>query len=125
MSPGKDTKEEEETSMAKQFFYTGIDYKGDKYMERYTRAGRWAKIDYTMSGVPFFRYNNRRYKLDDFISMSSDWSVGLASTIKAADGETVVLSGYESDNYYKTLFIEVSEGGEAVRVYRYEGTETE
>ena len=111
----------------KAFFYTGKDYINREYREKYTRVSRWIKIDYTPTEAarPFFRHDNKRYYLDDFLRTGSPWS-GLASeAIKAADGEAVNLAGYEAEVYYKPLFVEIDDGGEAVRLYRYEGSETE
>lgn len=110
--------------MAKRFFYNSVDFNNRGFSEIYNRVSRWVKIDYTPSGSPFFRHNNRRYHLDNFIRLGSFCSAPM-EPITAADGETVTLNGYEIDSYYKTLFIEISDGGEAVRVYRYEGTQWE
>lgn len=107
----------------KEFTYTGKTYDGRTYTERYTRASRWMKVDYTLSGRPFFRHNGRRYHLDNFTRV--ELAAYGSGTITAEDGEQVVLEGFESDRYYKPLFVEFGDGCEAVRVYRFEGTETE
>jgi len=111
----------------KSFYYTGKTYQNATYTEKYTRVSRWIKIDYTPTenARPFFRHDNKRYYLDDFLRTGSPWSAGIASEIKAADGETVILAGYEAEQYYKPLFVELDEAGEAARLYRYEGSETE
>lgn len=109
----------------KKFFYEGSDYLHRTYRETYTREGTWKRIIYTLAGVPYFRHNNKRYKLDDFLRLGTPWTSGLATEIMSADGEAVTLAGYEAETYYKPLFIEIDDSGEACRVYRYEGTERE
>ena len=108
--------------MNKQFFYKSEDYLHRTYTETYTREGRWKKINYTLSGNPYFTHNGKRYRLDDFLRAGA---AGFTTEIKSKDGEAVALAGYEGETYYKPLFIEIDEGGEACRVYRYEGSTTE
>lgn len=107
----------------KKFYYTGKNYLNATYTETYTRMGRWCRINYNQNGEPFFRHDNRRYYLESFIRCGSAWLEPVEIT--STDGEKVSLAGGESDNYYKPIFIELSEGGEAVRVYQFEGTETD
>ena len=113
------------------FTYTGKNYINADYTETYTRVSRWIKINYTIprrdedESKPFFRHDGKRCFLDDFLRTGSPWSAGITSEITAADGEAVNLAGYEADVYYKPLFVEIDEGGEAVRLYRYEGSNTQ
>ena len=113
----------------KKFYYTGKTYQNATYTEEYSRVSRWIKIDYTIprseeaESRPFFRHGNRRYYLDNFIRCGSAWIAPLQ--IESKDGEKIDLAGQESDNYYKPLFIEIDAGGEAVRVYQYNGSETD
>ena len=111
--------------MRRQFYYKGQDYLHRDYTETYTRVSRWIRIRYNMSGDPFFIYDGHRYKLDDFLRTNTMWSVGIADKVEADNGEQVSLAGYEAEQYYKPLFVELSETCEAVRLYRYEGTERE
>ena len=104
------------------FFYKGIDYLKREYVETYERVSRWIRIDFNGKGEPYFRFRNRRYKLDDFLRCNSAW-VQWNNKIANAKGEEILLSGYEADSYYKPYFVELSECGEAVRVYQYLGTE--
>ena len=108
--------------MKKHFYYTGESHNGATYKEEYTRASRWLKINYTTAenSRPYVRHNNKRYYLEDFIRLSA---YGYNTEVTAADGETVTLSGSETDVYYKPYFIEIDESGEAARLYTYEGTE--
>ena len=109
----------------KAFFYTGKTYNGATYTETYVRESRRIRIDYTPTedARPYFRHNNRRYYLDDF--MRTFYPSYKPLEIVSADGERVSLHGQEADQYYKPLFVELSEDGETVRVYRYEGSETD
>lgn len=109
----------------KVFYYTGKDYTRRDYKEKYTRVSRWIKIDYTPTEAarPFFRHANKRYYFDDIMRVNYPGTT--PTEIKAEDGETVLLSGYDSTTYYKPLFVELDDGGESVRLYRYEGSETE
>ena len=109
--------------MPKKFYYTAKNYYGATFRETYTRESRRIRIDYTPAGDPFFRHAGRRYKLDDFMRINCmSWE---PTEIKAADGETVYICGHEAEVYYKPLFIEIDDAGETVRLYRYEGTETD
>ena len=105
----------------KKFYYTGRNYYGATYTETYTREGRAKKILYTLTEAsrPYFRHNGRRFYLDDFLRNTAPIE------IEAADGEKITLHGYEAEQYYKPLFIELDDAGEYCRVYRFEGTETD
>ena len=109
----------------KSFYYTGKTYQNATYTETYKRESRWMRIDYTPTenARPFFRHYGKRYYLDDFIRIG--YPDSHTTEIKAADGETVTLCGHEADQYYKPLFIELDDAGEAARLYRYEGSETD
>lgn len=108
----------------KKFYYIGENYK-----ETYTRRGRWKKIDYTIprdpekESRPFFRHNGKRFYIDNFIR--TNYPNGEYTEIQATDGEKAFLHAQQIDEYYKPYFIELDEGGEAVRVYQYEGSESE
>ena len=105
----------------KLFFYKGKTYQNATYTETYTRSSRWIKINYTLTeeARPYIRHDNRRFYLDDFMRNSF---CGIPTEIEAADGEKVQLAGHDATTYYKPYFIELSEDGEAARLYRYEGT---
>lgn len=108
--------------MSKQkIFYEKVN---NDYIEVYKRVSRWIKIDFTLKGVPFFRHNNRRYKLDDFLRINYPYydSEVITDTINAKDAKEVIqLSGYEANEYYKPLFIEISDSGDGVRLYQFDG----
>ena len=59
--------------------------------------------------TPSFWFNNRRYYLDDFMrTHNNPW---------IADTYPENIHGYESDEYYNPLYIELI-GDEAVNVYK-------
>lgn len=105
------------------FFYKGIDYLKREYVETYERVSRWIRIDFNGKGEPYFRFRNRRYKLDNFLRTNSSVYSPLGNAISNAKGEDVILSGYEADEYFKPYFIELSEYADYVRVYQYLGME--
>ena len=113
----------------KKFYYTGKTYQNATYTEEYTRVSRWIKIDYTIprseeaESRPFFRHGNRRFYIDDFIR--TNYPSGDYTEIESKDGEKATLHAYQADQYYKPYFIELDESGEAVRVYQYNGSETD
>lgn len=109
----------------KKFYYIGKDYQKATYKETYTREGRWKKIEYTAAeeSRAYFRHNGRRYYIDNFLRIG--YPNPHTVEIEAADGEKITLCGHESEVYYKPLFIELDDAGEAARVYRYEGSETD
>lgn len=104
------------------FYYNGTDYLHRAYTEIYERVSRWIRIDYNANGEPYFRFRNKRYKLDNFLRCNSAWS-SWNDKIHNDKGEEVTLAGYEADVYYKPFFVEISDCGEGVRVYQYLGTE--
>lgn len=106
----------------KAFYYTSKDFTGATYREIYHRVSRWIKINFTLSGVPFFTYDGHRYKLDNFIRCDYFASC-CASEVISDKGEKITLAGYQGDVYYKPYFIEIDSAGESVRVYEYQGSE--
>ena len=60
---------------------------------------------------PSFWYGNRRYFLDNFIRCHNNpWS---------SDNFPEHIHGYEADEYYHPIFIELVGGDQAVNVYEY------
>ena len=86
------------------------------------------KIGYNLQGEPFFRYKNKRYYLDNFLRVHYPFidTMIITDTINALQSKEIIqLAGYESDIYYKPLFLEIGDSGENVRLYRYIGTNKE
>lgn len=73
----------------------------------------WIEIDYVEDGQesnrPSFVFEGNRHFLDMFIKCHIPWcNMNVPEYIHA----------YEAGNYYKPLFIEISDNGEEVRLYR-------
>lgn len=109
--------------MQKQFYYTSEDYLKRKYKEIYSRVSRWKRIYYNTAGNPYFMQDGKRHLIENYTL--TDYPNGTQTEVKAADGESVILAAHQNEVYYKPYFIELDEGGEKVRVYQYERTETE
>ena len=61
--------------MGKIFEYIGKDYINREYVERYERVSRWIEIKFTTpkkedDSKAYFRHDNRRYYLDNFLRVS-------------------------------------------------------
>lgn len=59
-----------------------------------------------------FRYNGRLYALDQFLNR-----FGIMGFDKKCEEYPAFISGYDSENYYNPLLIEIDEYGEKVRLY--------
>ena len=107
----------------KKFYYTGKTYQNATFTEEYTRISRWKRIFYNAAGNPYFMQDGKRHYIDNYTR--TNYPAGDYTEIKAADGEKATLHAIQSDEYYKPYLIELDEGGENVRVYQYERTETD
>ena len=95
----------------------------DGRQEKYKRVGRWQRIKWTLSGSSYVVHDGRRYKLDSFYRLGSAWCLGEPFEIKDRAGRSAVLCGYQMEEYYKPLFIQLDECGEMARLFRFEGVE--
>ena len=68
------------------YFYTGVDYIGRQYKETYKRVSKWLKIYFNLSGDPYFNFKGKRYRLDNFLRLSSGFASGNIC-IESEDGE--------------------------------------
>lgn len=59
----------------------------------------------------FFRWNGRNYAIEQFLRL--DYPIFFTDT----DGKLNYLSGYDSENYYNPILIELDDCGEYVRIY--------
>ena len=105
------------------------------------RVSRWIKIQYAYNVTPrhslyyyvtdengyrdgqnnfspengtfldFFKWRGRKYAIEQFLRL--DYPIFFEDT----DGKTHYLSGYDSEDYYNPILIEVDEYGENVRIY--------
>lgn len=66
--------------------------------------------------LDYFRFNGKNYAMEQFISNSSMWSNG-TQFFTDIDGKLTYIAGYDSENYYNPILIEIDEYCEHVRVY--------
>ena len=100
------------------------DYMGRSFVECYSLVGRWQRIKWTLGGSPYVVHNGKRYHLDKFYRFGSAWCPGTPFEVTSKARKTAILCGYEMEEYYKPLFIELDTCGEYARLFRYEGSET-
>lgn len=101
-------------------------------MKELKRVSRWIRIDslevtkkhslYCYAGkddeyngkytVLAFRYKNRWYALEQFLSR-----FGIMGFDKDCKEYPAFISGYDGENYYNPLLMEMDEYGEKVRLY--------
>lgn len=98
-------------------------YTAGMYKECYERVGNWQTIKYTLGGSPYLLHNRKKVFLDRFYRFGSAWCSGEVVNCEDPAGRKATLHGYEIDEYYKPLFIELSEDGEKARLFRYQGSE--
>jgi hypothetical protein len=100
-----------------------------------TRVSRWIRIQtaYNITerhalhyyaentdvgnAVDYFTYGGTRYALARFLRFGSPW-LPVEYSWTDDDGKMQFLSGYDSENYYNPIMIEIHPDGEHVRVYR-------
>ena len=67
--------------------------------------------------LDFFRFNGRKWAINQFIAFGGMMG-GVPPMWEDEHGQLRCLSGYDSENYYNPIMIELSEDGEHVRVYQ-------
>ena len=69
--------------------------------------------------LDYFVFQGKQYALEQFLSTSSAWA-GAWNPFYSANNvdDYVILSGYEADEYFHPLLIEIGANGEFVRVYK-------
>lgn len=79
--------------------------------------GNQVEEDDTHVYLDWFQFNGKKYALGQFICMNGMW----ANPVMFEDetGKLNYLSGYDCEDYYNPIMIELSDGGEYVRVYQY------
>ena len=90
----------------------------------YRRVSRWIKVEYTIITsrhrladyadkqegalwLTYFRYNNKEYALNQFMS--------LVAPVILEDGS--IIGGYDCTNWYNPLLLEIHPDGEYVRLW--------
>lgn len=66
--------------------------------------------------LDYFEFQGKKYALNQFICLNSMWAYPVMYYDE--NGYLNALSGYDSENYYNPIMIELSECGEYVRCYR-------
>ena len=69
--------------------------------------------------LDYFTFNGRNYALEQFIAIGCIADAIGHSEGYIEDGKKHFLSGYDEQNYFRPLFIELDEYGERVRCYEY------
>lgn len=67
--------------------------------------------------LDYFKWNGRTYAVEQFAAFGSVMDCIGHSTGYVENGEKHYLSGYDMDNYYNPVMIELDEYGERCRVY--------
>lgn len=100
---------------------------------KYERVSRWIRIDHKevteksrlydysdcmeyyvgeKGGVNYFRHNDREYAIGQFMRLY------YPEVFENEDGKESCLSGYDCEEYYYPLLVELHDNGEYVRLYR-------
>jgi len=99
---------------------------------KYERVSRWIEVHYnyitkrhSLEGyadfygtddgkglLNWFQYYGKKYAVGQFLKLDYPYFY------KNEDGKTSFLCGYDCENYYNPLLIEIDDGGEYVRLYR-------
>lgn len=69
--------------------------------------------------LKYFTFNGRNYAIDQFMCLFNPFWCCFGYSYDD-NGKTRYLSGYDSENYYNPILIELDEYGEYVRVYMEE-----
>lgn len=68
--------------------------------------------------LDFFRFDGQTFALSQFGLLGGPWAGGQPLTFTDTDGKLTVISGYDMDNYYSPLLMEMDEYGEYIRLYK-------
>ena len=69
--------------------------------------------------LDWFPWNGRKWAMEQFIALGGPWG-GAPILFEDENGKTSCIAGYDSENYYNPILIEVDDCGEYVRVYEEE-----
>lgn len=68
--------------------------------------------------LDYFRFNGRKYAIEQFIRLGSIWCSDAPYEFTDTDGKSTFIHAVDfSGDLYNPLYIELDEGGERVRVY--------
>lgn len=68
--------------------------------------------------LDYFKFAGRTYAIEQFFGIGSIADMIGHSMGYIENGERHYLSGFDSEDYYNPLYIEIEDGGEHVRLYR-------
>ena len=75
------------------------------------------KIDDNETVLDYFIFQGKKYALNQFYRFGTAWTPGNIPMFYEND-KLNFISGYDSENYYNPILIEVSDCCEAVRLYK-------
>lgn len=85
------------------YIHDGFGY--SKYSDSYDPKNHDGKY------LDYFTFQGRNYSIDQFLRL--DYPIFYQNK----EGKTCFLSGYDLENYYNPLLIEIDESGEYIRLY--------
>ena len=65
----------------------------------------------------YFQFSGRKWPIEQFLCLGSVWSGGAPIGVNMKDGLHYI-AGYDAENYYNPIMIEIDECGENVRVWQ-------
>lgn len=69
--------------------------------------------------LDYFVFQGKQYPIDQFLPTTSTWAIAWNPYYSENDvDDYIILSGYESEEYFNPLLIEIGGYGEFVRVYK-------
>lgn len=74
------------------------------------------KFDKDSAVIDFFFWNGRTWAIEQFYSLSGPFG-GSPMFFENEDGKMSYIAGYDSENYFNPILIEMSDSCEWVRVY--------
>lgn len=74
------------------------------------------EIDDSENILDYFIHKGKKYAINQFYRFNTMITPATAPTFYENDKQTRI-AGYDSENYYNPILIELSDDGEAVRVY--------
>ena len=75
------------------------------------------QFDENENMLDYFIHKGKKYAINQFYRFNTMFNPSVAPTFYE-NNEPTRIAGYDSENYYNPILIELSECGEAVRVYQ-------
>lgn len=67
--------------------------------------------------LDYFVWNGRKWAIEQFLSVSGTMGLPAPILFEDENGKTSCIAGYDGENYYNPILLEVDDCGEYVRVY--------